>query len=392
MVTALPHLDRRRTGWWVVAAVLAAVVGFFVYSFVGTFVLGVFIYYGARPVNRWLRRRIDSRAAAATLTLLCIVLPVLALLGYTGVVAVREFSAVVGSDAVNQLLSRLLGEESSLTSVLRSPERTLDRLTDVPQLQQGVDAALGTLGAVSNALLHLTLALAFAFFCYRDGHRLEAWYRTEVGGRDTAAHGWLAAVDADLEVVYFGNVLTVLGVTVAAVLAFNGYNLLAPDPVTLPFPTLLAILTGLATFVPLVVGKLVYVPATALLVFRAVETDTGLLVYPAGFLVVAFLFLDLLPQSVLRPYISGQTLHEGAVLFAYVLGAVLFGWYGLFLGPLLLVLVVQFANVVLGDLLRGGPFSAAATGATTLGTDPGGLSVRADETGAADDDPPANGE
>jgi hypothetical protein len=49
---------------------------------------------------------------------------------------------------------------------------------------------------------------------------------------------------------------------------------------------------------------------------------------------------------------------------------VLFGWYGLFLGPLLLVLVVQFANVVLGDLLGSRRFSAAPTGATTLGTDP----------------------
>ncbi|WP_255196713.1 AI-2E family transporter [Halorarius litoreus] len=370
MATALPSGETRRAGWWFVATALLATVGFFVYSFVGTFVLGVFVYYGARPINRRLRRRLDSRGAAAGLTLLCIVVPVLALLAYTGAVAIREFGAVAGSDAVNQVLTRLLGDESSLTSILQNPQAAVDRLTAIPQFEQGVDVAVGTLGAVSNVLLHLTLALAFAFFLYRDGHRLEAWYRAEVGGRDTAAHAWLAATDADLEVVYFGNVLTVLGVTVAAVLAFNGYNLLAPAAVTLPFPTLLAVLTGLATFVPLVVGKLVYLPATALLVYRAVQTDTGLLVYPLGFLVVAFLFLDLLPQSVLRPYISGQTLHEGAVLFAYVLGAVLFGWYGLFLGPLLLVLVVQFANVVLGDLLGGNEFTAFPTGATTLGTDP----------------------
>ena len=380
MSTALPDVEKRRAGWWIVAAALTAVVGFVVYSFVGTFVLGVFVYYGTRPVNRRLRTRVDSRGLAATLTLLCIVLPVLALLAYTGFVAIDEFGTVAGSEAVRQLLRRLLGEGSSLTSVLQNPRQAVDQLASVPQFQQGVGAALGTLGTVSNALLHLTLALAFAFFCFRDGHRLEAWYRTEVGGRDTAAYGWLAGTDADLEVVYFGNVLTVLGVTVAAVVAYNGYTLLAPPPVALPFPTLLAVLTGLATFVPLVVGKLVYVPATALLAYRALQTDTDLLVYPVGFLVVAFLFLDLLPQSVLRPYFSGQTLHEGAVLFAYVLGAVLFGWYGLFLGPLLLVLVAQFANVVLGDLLAGGPYTAAATGATTLGTDPDDAPVNRGES------------
>ncbi|WP_255150442.1 AI-2E family transporter [Halorarius halobius] len=370
MSPVLPDVERRRAGWWLIAAGLFAAVGYFVYSFIGTFVLGLFVYYGARPVNRRLRHRLDDRSAAAALTLLCIVVPVLALLSYTAIVAIREFGAAAGSDAVKDLLVRLLGDGSSLTSVLQNPQQAFGRLADLPQFRQGVDVAVGTLGAVSNVLLHLTLALAFAFFLYRDGDRLAAWFRAEVGGRDTAANAWLAGADADLEVVYFGNVLTVLGVTVAAVVAYNGYNLLAPAAVAMPFPTLLAVLTGLATFVPLVVGKLVYVPVAAILAYRATQADASLLVYPVGFLVVAFLFLDLLPQSVLRPYISGQTLHEGAVLFAYVLGAVLFGWYGLFLGPLLLVLVVQFVNVVLGNLLYGEPFTAETTGTTTLGTDP----------------------
>jgi hypothetical protein len=41
------------------------------------------------------------------------------------------------------------------------------------------------------------------------------------------------------------------------------------------------------------------------------------------------------------------------VLFAYILGPVVFGWYGLFLGPLLLVLVVHLARIVLPELVRG---------------------------------------
>ena len=61
-----------------------------------------------------------------------------------------------------------------------------------------------------------------------------------------------------------------LAVTVASVLVFNGYNVVAPSAVRLPFPTLLAVLTGLATFIPLVVGKIVYVPVTALLAWRSV--------------------------------------------------------------------------------------------------------------------------
>ena len=385
------EFDRRRAGWWLVAAGVVAIVGLFFLSFVGTFVFGLFVYYGARPVNRWIQSRVDSRAVAATITLLFIVLPTLALLGYTGIVAFREFTAVVGPDAVGTVLERLPGNQQSIAGALQNLPQLASQLGQISGVQQGLITALGVLGTISNGLLHLTLALTFAFFLYRDGHRLQAWCRAEVGGHDTAAYSYLAGVDADLEVVYFGNVLTVLAVTIGSIVVYNGYNVLAPTTLPLPFPTLLAVLTGLATFVPLVVGKIVYVPAATYLVWRAVQAGTGLLVYPIAFLAVAFLLLDLIPQSIVRPYISGQTMHEGAVLFAYILGAALFGWYGLFLGPFLLVIVIQFANVVLGDLIRGRPLSPAPTETTTLGTDP--TEAKVDTVGQVspdNDDPSAD--
>ena len=373
--------DRRRVGWWLIAAALAGVVGFFLFSFIGTFILGLFIYYGTRPVNRQIQRYVDSRGTAATITLLFIVLPTLALLGYTGFVAIREFTATVSSDTVTLLLERLPGNQQSLAAVFQNLPQLVRRLGQLSQVQEGFTTVLGVLGAISTGLLHLTLALTFAFFLYRDGHRLQSWYRTEVGGRDTAAYSYLAGVDADLEVVYFGNVLTVLAVTIGSIIIYNVYDFLVPTAITLPFPTLLAVLTGLATFIPLVVGKIVYVPATGYLMWQAVQSGASLLIYPIVFLIVSFILLDIIPQSIVRPYISGQTMHEGAVLFAYILGAALFGWYGLFLGPFLLVLVVQFANIVLGDLIHGLPLSPASIEGTTLGTDPARSDVdTADET------------
>jgi hypothetical protein len=66
-----------------------------------------------------------------------------------------------------------------------------------------------------------------------------------------------------------------------------------------------------------------------------------------------FTFVDSVPEVLLRPYISGRNLHVGLVLFAYIFGPLLFGWYGLFLGPLIVVLVVEFARVILPELVRG---------------------------------------
>jgi predicted PurR-regulated permease PerM len=385
-------VNRRRVGWWLLAVVLLSATVLFFYSFVGTFVLGLFVYYGARPVNRRIRRRVGSSGAAATITLLFIVVPTLTLLSYTGFVAFEQFTSTASSDLVNPLLQRLPGNQQSIAGLLGNLPQLVGQLGQSSRIQGVLTEAVGVLGTISNGLLHLTLALTFAFFCYRDGHRLESWYRAEVGGRDTAAYAYLAGVDADLEVVYFGNVLTVLAVTIGSIVVYNAYDFLAPAAVALPLPTLLAVLTGLATFVPLVVGKIVYVPAAGYLAWRAIQADASLLVYPVVFLIVAFLFLDLIPQSIVRPYISGQTMHNGAVLFAYILGAALFGWYGLFFGPLLLVLVVQFTNIALGDLLRGTPFSPAPSGVMGLGTDPAETRVNAGGGTSEESDSAADGE
>ncbi|PSQ09640.1 hypothetical protein BRC93_12280 [Halobacteriales archaeon QS_5_70_15] len=233
----------------------------------------------------------------------------------------------------------------------------------------------GVLGRARHArlrrgvLLHLSLALALTFFLLRDGSRIEAWFLDEIADEDSSAYAFLRGTDADLETVYVGTVLSVLGVTVAAVLAYNGYNLLVPAAVDLPVPTLLALLTGLATFVPIVVGKLVYLPAGGYLLWEATRVDAAL-VYPVAFLLVSFLLLDILPQTVLRPLIAGRSLHSGLVLFAYVLGAAYFGWYGLFLGPLLVVLAVQLLKHVLPDLVGGDPFVPEADEGVQIGSDP----------------------
>jgi hypothetical protein len=51
-------------------------------------------------------------------------------------------------------------------------------------------------------------------------------------------------------------------------------------------------------------------------------------------------------------------------MFAYIFGPLLFGWYGLFLGPLLLVVITDFARVVVPDLVGSnvGTVSTSLTG------------------------------
>jgi len=358
--------DPSRLAWLAAGAVVLGVVVLFVYSFVGTFALGLFVYYAARPVQRRLRRRTtEARAAVATMALL--VLPVLALLGYVALVAAGELAGLLGSTTVAEAVDVFAPAPNPTDRLLSDPVAFVAGVERVGVLRDVATRLAGRLATVSGAVLHLTLALSFAFFMYRDGSRLQSWFRAEVGGPDTAVYAFLGGVDRDLETVYFGNILTVAFVTALALVVYTLFGALTP--LDLVAPTVLALLTGLATFVPLVVGKLVYVPVAGYLAVRAVQTDVSLAV-PVAFLVVSFLLLDLLPQSVVRPYVSGRTLHTGLVLFSYILGTALFGWYGLFYGPFLLVVVVQFANVVLPDLLRRRAVGPETSNALAIGSEP----------------------
>jgi predicted PurR-regulated permease PerM len=368
--------SRSRAAWSGVVLVLGAILALFVLSFVGTFVFGLFVYYGVRPLHRRLRGRLERRQRSAALTILFVVVPVVALVGYSVAVAFQELVVALGPQTTEAVLSRLPGRPRSLGELIQSLGDVVDGLRRSEQFRTYLETGIGTLGRAANALFHLTLSLVFAFFLLRDGPRLGAWFREDVAGDDATTEAYLAAVDADLETVYFGNVLTVLLVGAAALAVYHGFNLVSPPAIAIPFPTLLALLTALATFVPLVVGKLVYVPTAGYLVWRATAVETGgLLPWAVGFLVVAVLVLDLVPQTFVRPLVSGRSIHSGLVLFAYVLGAALFGWYGLFLGPLFLVLVVQAANVVLPELLHGDritPETHTAVGSEPTGGGPAG--------------------
>jgi predicted PurR-regulated permease PerM len=350
--------DRSRIAWWGIVLLLGIVFAGFVLAFVGTFVLGLFFYYAVRPIHERVTPRMDSRGASTVVTLALVLVPVLAPVGYTVLLAAREIIAVTGSNTIDRVLSRLSSDPERVRTIVESPGTILSSLDDPSGLVEYALQGVGLAGTGANVVLHLTLALAVAAFLLRDGPRIEEWFRTTIADEDGVAEAYVTAVDNDLQTVYFGNVLSVVAVAILSLVVYHGFNLVTPPALTIPFPTLLALLTGLATFVPLVVGKLVYVPLTGYLAYTTTQADvsTGL-ARVGGFALVAFLVLDLVPQTFIRPYISGQSLHSGLVLLAYVLGAALFGWYGLFLGPLIVILVVQAANVVLPELLHGDPLT-----------------------------------
>jgi predicted PurR-regulated permease PerM len=378
--------NRSRVGWWVFVGGLGLLAAYLIYSFVGMAVLGVFGYYATRPIYRRVARVIDADGIAAGATVLLIVVPLLALVFYTGFHIVQQLQQALGSSVPALLatyidLGSLPAEQRRMvTSLLQNPSQ----LVSNPQQVFGTALSLGSrvLGAVAGGIVLLGLALALSFFLLRSDDRLSAGLIELFGGRDTTAYAYAVAVDEDLESVFFGNLQFVAVMSVIAAVAYEATNLLAPQGLQMPIVLVLAVLTGFASLIPLVVGKIIYLPVVAYLAAQAIRTGGGALLFVAGVLVVYFLVLDILPQTFIQPYVTGKQLDMLVLMFGYVLGPILWGWYGFFLLPVVFIVMLEAIRIVLPQLIHG----ETLTGDIALGEDIG-VNPQAAREGLDEDEP-----
>ncbi|PSP64380.1 AI-2E family transporter [Halobacteriales archaeon QH_8_67_36] len=342
--------SRSRLAWWVVALVFGAVTAWVLLTYIGTFVLGLFLYYVARPAYRRFRSQFRPSIAAAT-ALLALAVPVVLLMGYTLAIAAQELTRLQRTVDLGPLADQV-EPYVNVSEVVKNPATLLQNPDVVDAGQLIAEGALGYVPIVGTALINLFLALAVAFYLLRDGARLGRWVEETFHDQQEFLPVYLREVDKDLGSVYFGNILNAIAIAVVAAFVYTALNLFAPAG-GIPYPALVAVLAGAASLIPVVGMKLVYVPLAVGLFARAALGGDPLW-FPAVFVAATVVFVDFIPDLVLRPYVSGRNLHVGLVMIAYVIGPLLFGWYGLFLGPLLLVVVYHFARLILPVLIAGG--------------------------------------
>lgn len=360
-------VDRARLGWWVTGLALASVLAYVVYSFIGTFVFGVFIYYAIRPVYRRLRTRIRPPSLAAAVSIVAFALPALLLLAYVSAIGLQEFNAYMTAhpDSFAQL-ETMLQPYIDVSSIVQDPQSILDSPDALAVVEQILRAAQGYLGFFGGVAIHAFMMLIIVFYLLRDDQRLASWFHRRFDDADGVVHAYAKRIDRDFSIIFFGNILNAVLTAAIGAISYSLLDYAAPAGVGIPYPALVGLLVGIASLVPVVGIKLVYVPVSLLLFFRASSAAPGAFWFPAVFVAVSFVVVDVIPDLVLRPYVSGRNLHLGMVMLAYTFGPLLFGWAGIFLGPMLLVLVVHFVRLVLPELLAGAPIEPEAVGPSVI--------------------------
>jgi len=344
---ALPF-SRTRGAWWAAGAVLGLVLAWVLLTFVGTVVLGLFFYYVARPAYKRLRRR-TRRSFAAAIALLALAVPVVLLVSYTFAVAAQELRRL-GQNVDFGPFADQIEPYIDVSAAVQDPAAFLQNPDVINAGQLFATGVLDYLPLVGSALVNMFLALAIAFYLLRDGPKLREWVNSTFGDDHGVFETYWRDVDEDLGSVFFGNILNAIITAGIAVVVYYTLNLVAPAS-GIPYPALLGVLTGAASLIPVVGMKLVYIPVWLGLLARSLVAGDPLW-FPILFVVAVAVLVDFIPDLLLRPYVSGKNLHVGLVMIAYVVGPLLFGWYGLFLGPLLLVLVFHFGRHILPALVE----------------------------------------
>jgi len=355
-MTALSERSIGRTVWVLLGILVAVLLVWGLYTQIGTLLFALFLYYATRPLYRRLDNYVDHPNLTVTLTVLTIVLPMIAVVSYALIQALTELDQFLSMHALTGYRTYLqpylgLVREGRLRRVgellIRNPDQQLPPgARDIAQQLFG--RVTTVLGFVVWLLGHLFLMLTFLFYFLRDDQKLAGWFYGSID--DQHAVDFVSAVDADLQTVFFSNLAIIAVSAGSATITYYLLNVVAPGGPVVRIPILLGLLTGIATLIPVVGMKLVYVPYAVYLLGLAVLTPTPLW-HPVVFAVVAAVVVDLIPDIFVRSYLSAQSgVHMGLILLGYIVGSLTFGWYGLFLGPLVVVVAVHYAHQIFPDL------------------------------------------
>jgi len=370
---------RRRTLFGLGGLGLLTAVVFVLIQFQATLVFTVFLYYASRPIYRKLENlslpsRLEGhrlpyrRQALAVTTISIFLLPFLFLLTYTLVLVVPEIQRFVGGSGPGAAyLSALQSAQGSglpaplvgleLSDVLAMDPQKVAAILNDPAVQAWAERMVATLidsvGLIADAALHGFILLAGTYYLLTDGSRLVRWFLDNFD-ESGIVESYALSVDDELSSILFGNILNAFVTGIIGILVFSGYNLIAPGAVKVPFAPLVGALTGAGSLIPVVGMKIVYLPVGAILAVAAIASgQPGAFGFVILFLVLAFVVVDTIPDFLIRPYVSGNRTHVGLLMFAYILGPIVFGFYGIFLGPILLVFVAQFFRTIAPYVLTG---------------------------------------
>ncbi|HUQ81281.1 MAG TPA: AI-2E family transporter [Gemmatimonadaceae bacterium] len=326
---------RRIALTWLLTAVVVGLFLWMVRQVLIAGVLGVVIAAYLRPLYRRILSKVRKPMGAAVLTLLIVIVPILGALAYsyTELVDVLGYISSHQGEVANRIdvaIRKLpfLATANATATVRRYVLLVSDYGTKIP-------------GSIREAVVDLSVAttifLLTAAYVFTDADSIVSYVRSKVPKR----YGELQeALVTNVTGVLYGAIYSTLLTQSLKTLVIFLMNLIFG----VPLAAVLAILSFIIGFFPIVGSWSVYVPVAAwLLVFRDSPVRAGLM------LLVGFVVNTLFISTYLRPKVAAE--RSGVLNFywmfvALVTGVYTFGLAGILLGPILIGLLKAVVDSV----------------------------------------------
>jgi len=319
---------RRAVLTWLLAAIVVVLFLWMVRRVLIAGILGVVIAAYLRPLYLRILRRTERPVLSAVLTLLVVIIPVLGALAYSYVELVDVLGYIAAHQ--NEVANRID------TAIRQLPFMTNANPTETVRSYVLAVSGYGTKipAAVREAVVELSVAITIflltAAYVFTDADSIVSYVRSKVPERyDRLREALVTNVTGVLYGAIYSTLLTQGLKTLVIFLMNLAFGV--------PLAAVLAILSFIIGFFPIVGSWSVYVPVAAwLLVFRDSPVRAGLMV------VVGFVLNTLFISTYLRPKIAAE--RSGVLNFywmfvALVTGVYTFGLAGILLGPILIGLL-----------------------------------------------------
>lgn len=368
-----------RAKWLLLGIALVLLLIWILRPFLDVFIYGIFVYYISRPIKQWLSRYIKNDAVLVSVSLLLLALPLIILIAYTLLVGMSQLMGVINHYGVAAAvpsgpLTNMTKSFSELQTSLSSGNFTAENITELTQQDWYVTLAgysgelpaiqalaIATGSTIMDIVFKLFIIFLLAFYLLKEDATLQRWFARTfpklMEEHNRLFPRYCKAVDADLQKIFFGNLLSIVFFAIIAAVVFQGLSMFAPVPsLQIPSAILLGILCGVSALIPIVGMWLVAGP---LFIYLAINSlIAGTLFANIGYFLFMIIFIFIvvmtIPSFIIQPYMARGQVHTGLLMFAYILGPLVFGISGLFLGAIVLVLITQYFGIVVPEIARDG--------------------------------------
>jgi predicted PurR-regulated permease PerM len=309
---------------------------FIVYPFFDAIILAVAVSY----ILAFAHKKLDPHIGNEFLSSIIIISSVFATLSLGIYFFVDNFFNILAQ--FNIFTGSLQDQIITTLEPLDLPEQFLD---SIREYLEGFSNSLSnylidTFVSLPAVLIDVGIFFVTTVFLYRDRSKIAEKKEDILANLPDTEEKITRSLIESIDEIFRGVFMTqvVVALIIAAISA-AGFYLIGVITTPVQLLPLWVLLIFLASLLPLVANFMFYMPLGLYYLSLGAEPLKGILI-----IIYGILFLQIMPEIVLRPYVGSKSLdeHPLIIFLGFLAGPLVLGVKGLILGPLILILTKEF--------------------------------------------------